>query len=347
MRSFAYPAKPRAGDRIAVLSPSGRLASRFPAPFELGLRRLREELNLVPVEYPTTRATTASPADRARDVHAAFADPEIRAVITSIGGEDELKVLRHLDPEVLSAHPKPFFGYSDNTNLHLFLWNLGLVSYHGGAVMVQLARPGSTNSSTLESLRRALFTHGTYALEPALEYQDEEGDWTDPAILEVELPMLAAPEWSWHGAQTAVTGPGWGGSLEVVDFHLRAGRYLLSDEEYEGAVLFLETSEELPDASYVYRALMGMGERGLPARFAALLWARPKAWSHERRNGPEEKASYVEGQREAVLTALEEYNAQIPIVFGLDFGHTDPQYVIPSGGEVAVDAVRKRIAVTY
>lgn len=37
------------------------------------------------------------------------------------------------------------------------------------------------------------------------------------------------------------------------------------------ARLFLETSEELPPASYVYRVLMGMGERGLRARFAALL----------------------------------------------------------------------------
>jgi len=37
-------------------------------------------------------------------------------------------VLAHLDPDVLGASPKPFFGYSDNTNLHLFLWNLGLVS---------------------------------------------------------------------------------------------------------------------------------------------------------------------------------------------------------------------------
>jgi muramoyltetrapeptide carboxypeptidase LdcA involved in peptidoglycan recycling len=59
---------------------------------------------------------------------AAFAEPEIKAVIATIGGEDELKVLAHLDPEVLAANPKPFFGYSDSTNLHLFLWKLGLVS---------------------------------------------------------------------------------------------------------------------------------------------------------------------------------------------------------------------------
>ena len=125
---------------MAVLSPSGRAAARFPAPFDLGLPRLRDEFDLVPVEYPTTRATEAPPAERGRDIHAAWTDPTIKAVIATIGGEDELKVLAQLDPMPFVASPKPFFGYSDNTNLHLFLWNLGLVAYHAGAVMVQLGR---------------------------------------------------------------------------------------------------------------------------------------------------------------------------------------------------------------
>jgi muramoyltetrapeptide carboxypeptidase LdcA involved in peptidoglycan recycling len=51
-------------------------------------------------------------------------------------------VLPYLDRDLLASHPKPFFGYSDNNNLHLFLWNLGLVSYPGGAIMVQLGRRG-------------------------------------------------------------------------------------------------------------------------------------------------------------------------------------------------------------
>jgi muramoyltetrapeptide carboxypeptidase LdcA involved in peptidoglycan recycling len=94
---FRYPGKPRRGDAVAVLSPSSGLAARFPRPYELGLRRLQEEFGLRPVEFPTTRAAAASPAERAADVMAAFADPEIKAVIASIGGEDELKVLGHLD----------------------------------------------------------------------------------------------------------------------------------------------------------------------------------------------------------------------------------------------------------
>ncbi len=95
-RTFTYPPKPQRGDAVAVLSPSWGGPGAFPLPFELGLARLREEFGLRPVEYLTTRAAQASPAERAKDLHSAFGDPEIKAVLTSIGGEDEIKVLRHL-----------------------------------------------------------------------------------------------------------------------------------------------------------------------------------------------------------------------------------------------------------
>src|SRR5580692_12116506 len=219
--AFRYPDKPRRGDAVAVLSPSAGLPARFPLPFELGLRRLREEFGLRPVEYPTTRAAQASPAERAADIHAAFADPDIRAVIASIGGEDELKVLGHLDPDLLGANPKPFFGYSDNTNLHLFLWNLGLVSYLGGSVMVQLGWPVAMHPVGRRSLERAMFGTGRYRLEPADRYCDEDGDWALESTLTTEPASFPAAPWSWHGPAATVTGPAWGGSLEIVDFHLR------------------------------------------------------------------------------------------------------------------------------
>jgi hypothetical protein len=54
-QAFTYPEKLKAGDRVAVLSPSLGLPAVYPAPFELGLQRLREEFQLEPVEFPTTR----------------------------------------------------------------------------------------------------------------------------------------------------------------------------------------------------------------------------------------------------------------------------------------------------
>jgi muramoyltetrapeptide carboxypeptidase LdcA involved in peptidoglycan recycling len=112
-----YPPKPKPGDRIAVVSPSFGAPGRYPDVYELGLRRLRSEFGLEPVEYPTSRAIDADPRDRARDLEAAFADPTVTAVLATVGGNDEITVLRHLDPTIFRDNPKPFFGYSDNTNL--------------------------------------------------------------------------------------------------------------------------------------------------------------------------------------------------------------------------------------
>lgn len=345
---FLYPDKPKRGDKIAVLSPAGRSAARFPVPYELGLRRLREEFRLEPVEFPMTRAPEASPAERARDVEAAFADPDIRAIIATIGGEDEIKILKHLHPEVLAANPKPFFGYSDNANLHVFLWNLGIVSYNGGAVMVQFGRPGRMNPLTSESLRQAMFERGEFELRPAPEVGDEDRDWADAAAFDDEPRMEPATGWTWHGRNDkAAMGPGWGGCLEIIDWQLRTGRHIQDNAAYRDAILFLETSEEMPDATYVYRVLLGMGERGLLQEFAGVLWARPKAWSFEHRNGATQKQRYMDEQRAAVLKAMAEYNPSIPVVFGIEFGHGDPQYVLPSGGQIQIDPLAKSVRVEY
>jgi muramoyltetrapeptide carboxypeptidase LdcA involved in peptidoglycan recycling len=344
--TFRYPPKPRPGDRIAVLSPSSGLPAVFPAVFELGLRRLRD-LGLEPVEYPTTRQLDSPPQDRARDLHAAFSDPNIAAVIASIGGEDQITVLRHLDADLLRDNPKPFFGFSDNTNLLVYLWNLGVVSYHGAAVMVQLGRGGRMNALTEASLRAALFTRDEFELTAAESYNDIDRPWEDVSNLESEPAMFPASGWAWHGPGRVVSGPAWGGCLEIVDFQLRAGRYLLDPAAYAGAVLFVETSEELPSATYVYRVLMGLGERGMLEQFAAVLVGRPKAWSFDSPNGPHEKQRFVAEQTAAVLRALGEYNPGAPVVTGLDIGHTDPQQVIPYGGRVTVDSVGRRVVVQY
>lgn len=141
MTTPAYPPKPAPGDRVAVISPSAGLPGILPLPYELGLERLRTEYGLEPVEYPATRRMGSTPRERADDIHAAFADPDVKAVMASIGGDDQITVLPLLDRELIRANPKPFFGYSDNTNLLAHLWNTGIVGYHGASVMGELGGP--------------------------------------------------------------------------------------------------------------------------------------------------------------------------------------------------------------
>ena len=99
------PAKAAPGDKVAVLSPSFAAPGIAPEVHEQAMKRLEEKTGLVPVEYPTTRRLGASARDRAADLNAAFADPEIRAVLATIGGEDQITVVPHLDADLVRADP--------------------------------------------------------------------------------------------------------------------------------------------------------------------------------------------------------------------------------------------------
>jgi muramoyltetrapeptide carboxypeptidase LdcA involved in peptidoglycan recycling len=128
MKSFVNLPKLYPGDQVAVISPSAGLPGKFPWVQDLGLDRLQRIFGLKPKEFPTTRLMGSTLQDRARDIMAAFADPENKAVLSSIGGSDQIKLIKYLEPQVFRDNAKPFFGYSDNTHLHTFLWRLGIPS---------------------------------------------------------------------------------------------------------------------------------------------------------------------------------------------------------------------------
>ena len=108
--------RPLTGGQWGHLLPVVGDAGGIPSCVRPGRPRLREHLQLEPVEYPTTRKIGATPWKGVAEIHAAFADPQIMAIMAISGGDDLIKVLRGLDSVVLRANPKAFFGYSDNTN---------------------------------------------------------------------------------------------------------------------------------------------------------------------------------------------------------------------------------------
>lgn len=346
VRPFVLAPKLRPGDRVAVVSPSAGAPATFPHVHELGLRRLATELGLVPVEYPTTRAAHATPQQRAVDLMAAFADPTIGAVLATIGGDDQITVLPHLDPDLVRANPKPFAGYSDNTNLLNWLWRIGVVGYHGGSTMVHLGRAGRPHPISLRSLRAALVDGGDLVLTAPDEFGEDEADWSDPAALAVEPPMRPHPGWTWHRPDRVVTGRTWGGNLEIVHWQLAAQRWMLPNEAYRDCILLLETSEERPSAEEVFRMLRNMGERGLVQQFAALVVGLAKAGSFGRES-PDERRTYRERQRAAILRALAGYHPDVMVVFDVDLGHTDPQWVLPYGGRMTVNGPDRTITAHY
>jgi muramoyltetrapeptide carboxypeptidase LdcA involved in peptidoglycan recycling len=341
------PPKVKPGDRVAVVSPSFAAPGLFPEVHELAMRRLRDELGLEPVEFPATRKFGSSPVERAADLMAAWADPSIRAVFATIGGDDQITVLPHLDPAPFRADPKPFFGYSDNTNLLNWLWRHGLAAYHGGSTQVHLGRGAGVGSPHLASLRAALFETTDLEITPVERFSDEELSWSDPEALTSAGPEFPSPGRQWHRPERVVTAPTWGGNLEIMSWNLAANRWIGPSADYSGCVLLLETSEDMPSAQEVFWMLRNAGERGLLEQFPAVVVATAKASNLQHRPPQDERQKFRDDQQASVLRALEMYNPTAMAVFGVDFGHTTPQWVLPYGGRLTVDGPARKIIAHY
>ncbi|HUA31072.1 MAG TPA: S66 peptidase family protein [Streptosporangiaceae bacterium] len=344
---LVHPPKARGGDRIAVLSPSFAAAGAFPDVHEQAMRRLTEMTGLVPVEYPTTRKVGATAPERAADINAAFAEPQIRAILAVIGGEDQITVIGHLDAALARADPKPFLGTSDNTNLHHWLWANGIASFYGGSSQVHLGAGPRVDDVHARSLRAALLTGETLEITDPGESEDFGVNWADPRALESFGEREPTEPWSWYGPPRSVTGPSWGGCIEVIEEVLVAGRFPFGPDVLDGGVLLIETSEELLPARNVGWIVRSLGERGMIAAADAVLVARPPVSDFDRRPPAAERARLRAEQRDVVTGLISEYNPDAVVCVGIPFGHTRPQWILPHGGAITVDGAARRVTADY
>jgi muramoyltetrapeptide carboxypeptidase LdcA involved in peptidoglycan recycling len=341
------PNKACAGDKVAVLSPSFAAPAVASAVHEQALQRLQAITGLVPVEFPTTRKLGAPARERADDLNAAFADPEIRAVLATIGGEDQITVIPHLDAELIARDPKPFLGYSDNTNLLNWLWTNGVAGYYGGSTQVQLGPGPHVDQIHEDSLRAALLTGECVELTEPGESEDIGHDWNDPRALTQFGDREPTEPWAWSGPPRSITGRTWGGCIEVVQWILTAGRFPAVPSVLEGGVLILESSEELIAAREFGWITRSLGERGILRAVDAVVVARPPTSDFVTRPSADERRVKRDEQRDMVTEIVHAYNPEAVVVVGPPFGHTRPQWIVPYGGFMTVDGVSRRIYADY
>ncbi|MEV8084852.1 S66 family peptidase [Pseudarthrobacter oxydans] len=338
--------KLREGDRVAILSPSFAAPGFAPAVHEQAMKRFADVTGLVPVEFPTTRQLGASAEERADDLNAAFADPTIRAVLATIGGDDQITVIPHLDAGLARADPKIFLGYSDNTNLLNWLWSHGMGGYYGGSTQVHLGPGPGIDDIHLASLRAALMTGGELTITDPGESEDFGRDWHDPQALVEYGEREPTEPWTWAGPERVVSGRTWGGCLEVIDQLALADR-LPRLEDLRGCILLLETSELIPPADWVKRWVRSLGERGVLEIVHGVVVARPPTSNFEHRPEPGERSRLRDAQRDAVIEEVARYSPEAVVCVGVPFGHTRPQWILPYGGSITMNGTARTISALY
>ncbi len=114
------PPKLKRGDTIAFVSPSAGLAGLFKYRVKRAIKWFRDEGFKVKLSknFWKTGYIAGSPEERARDLNETILDKEVKAIISAIGGEHSIQILRYVDFEAFRKNPKIFSGFSDITVLH-------------------------------------------------------------------------------------------------------------------------------------------------------------------------------------------------------------------------------------
>lgn len=184
MIQFPKPLQP--GDKIAICSPAGAIA---PEKVEGAVNVLLAE-GWTPVVMPHTLGKngiySGSDDERFDDLRAAFADPEIRAILCSRGGYGVVHLMDRLNRLDLESDPKWVIGFSDISALHAMMASKGIASIHAPMTgQIQLGTSDPDTASLFAILRgeRPVYTF------PAHQY-DRQGI-ADGKLIGGNLAVLA------------------------------------------------------------------------------------------------------------------------------------------------------------
>ena len=330
------PQRLRRGDTVAVVSTSWGGPYVFPHVFDKGVAVLRERFDLAVREMPTTRLSPddlmRDPQRRAADLNDAFADPEVHAIVATIGGTESARILRYLDVDTIRANPKVFMGYSDTIAQLAFVHQLGLVTFQGPAVMAGFAQLENFPEAQ-RHIRSVLFDpQDTYTYQPYSHWTARYEDWNDPECDGRVSTPVGHDGWHWVSGSGTAVGQLFGGCIEVLEF-LKGTDYWPSMDFWRGRIVFFETTEEKPTIDQIHSWLFNYGLQGVFDSASALLFGRARDYS------PEEKIDLDVAIREVVV---DQFGAvDLPIVTNLDFGHTDPQWIMPLGVRAEIDCAKK------
>lgn len=313
------PPRIRPGDAIGITSPSWGGAGLFPHRVEQATRHLEKlgfRVKLGDHALNQNGYVSDTAENRVADLHQLFLDPEVKVVVAAIGGDHACHLLPGLDFDLLRRHPTALVGFSDITVLNVAIWQqTGLVTFNGPAILTDFAEWPRLFAYTERYFLKALCEAAPVGLiEPAAWWTEEFQQWEDMADRTRPRVRHPSPGWTWLKEGTA-EGILIGGALSSLE-HLRGTRYW---PDWEGTILFIETTEEKPSPERVDSLLMDYENMGVLDKIRGLLVGRPIYYS------PDEKAAL----RQVLLTRTKQFH--FPIISDMDFGHTSPQFTLPIG----------------
>lgn len=325
------------GDGIGIFTPSWPANIHIKDKFEHAKKELEDEGFKIIEGNITALGSgqgyrTSSGKDRAEEFMNLITNPEVKCILSTIGGWNSVSLIPHLDYERIRDERKIICGYSDVTSLHFAILKYsGLSTFYGPALVPSFGESPHKFSYTFESFLK-ISTNPflkSYDLSPPQTWSDQFIDARDESWKKVERDYQQNPGWKTFQKGEVHRKQAFAGNLETLlsfagtDFFPDLTDSILIIEETEG---FLSKMER----NYFHLKNLGVFEQIL-----GLIISKPGALDPpgENKVNREDVLREIIGER------------PYPIVLDFDCGHTFPMLTIPQGIRLSIKASDRAVKI--
>lgn len=322
--------KLKAGDTIGIFSPSSPITYTSPKRYERGKRYLTEKGFKV-VEGKLTGKydfyRSGSIQERAEELNELIRNPEVKCIMSTIGGMNSNSLLPYIDYEAFKRTPKIIIGYSDLTAILLAIYaQTGITTYYGPALVASFGEFPPFVDQTYEYFKEIIMeeTEIPHAFEPPLYWTEEHLKW------ETQERSKGKTKNEWIKVFGGVArGRVIGGNLNTIQ-GIWGSKYM--PEIKDGDILFIEDS--LKDIATVERSFSFLKVNGVFDKISGIILGKHELFNDQKTGRkPYEVLLEVLGER------------QLPFIADFDCCHTHPMLTLPIGCEIELNATEKKITI--
>lgn len=313
------PERLKIGDEIRIIAPSRSLSILKKDITEMATKKLEENGFKVSfgknvMKYENENFKCASINDRIDNLHEAFLDPKVKAIMTVIGGHNVNQLLADIDYELIKNNPKIICGFSDITALVNAIYaKTGIITYLG----IQFFSLGMK-----------------YGVEYSMEYFSK-------MCMNNQVDIEPSKEWS---------NDKWMKNQEERQFIKNEGMKVLSPGKATGKIIggnlctlnLLQGTEYMPDLDNSILLIEDDGETGkyfnqeFDRNLQSLLHCAKGKKIKGLVIGRAENISEMNYDKWKEIVETKKELKNIPIIIDADFGHTTPIFTFPIGGTAEI-----------
>ncbi len=311
------PNKLKIGDEIRIIAPSrsmGIISEETKQEANKNLEKMGFKISFGKNIEKIDSFASSSIEERLSDLHDAFEDKNVKGIITVIGGFNSNQLLKYINYDLIKNNPKVLCGYSDITALSNAIYaKTGLVTYSGPHYSSLGMKKGL--EYTIDYFKKALMENKPFEILPSKEWRDDRW-WENQNEVKIEKN---------NGSFVINEGEAEGTIIgdNLCTFNLLQGTEFMPS--LKNSILFIEDDYESNDVTFD-RDLQSLIHQPDFDQVRGIVIGRFQ------------KASKITKEQLIKIIKTKKELNNIPIIAGIDNGHTTPKITIPIGGKARIIA---------